>query len=292
MKIKILTCIYDNLFGTDLGGRISRGAHYRYSLLSLLKMTDADFLCYTSESELNSLKEFFYVQNNVSETKLEFKSYDLKESYFKDLINEYVDLEQVKRSDRCVPLQYMKLMWFLQEDKSYDYYYWFDAGLSYTGLIPSKHLDNSGGYFNQYYQSHLFNNNFINNLIKFSGDKFTLVGKENQRNYWSGTVNPIHYINYDSSIHVIGGFFGGKKELWDLVVNLFEKATVTVTNHDKQLYHEEHILSLIFRNNEDMFNMLHFDTWWHEEANNPGLDAIEHVKNNKSFYKILEELNN
>jgi hypothetical protein len=62
---KFITCIYDNLFGTELGGRISRGAHYRFSLLSLLKMTDADFICYTSQDEIEDLENFFYTENNI-----------------------------------------------------------------------------------------------------------------------------------------------------------------------------------------------------------------------------------
>jgi hypothetical protein len=74
MKTKIITAIYDNLFGSDLGGRINRGGHYRYSLRSLLKMTDADFVCYTSEEEIEDLKHFFYVDNNVSSEKLILKT--------------------------------------------------------------------------------------------------------------------------------------------------------------------------------------------------------------------------
>ena len=58
-KVKFITAIYTDLYGTEYGGRLSRGGHYRWSLLSLLKMTDADFLCYTSERELESLQEFF-----------------------------------------------------------------------------------------------------------------------------------------------------------------------------------------------------------------------------------------
>ena len=38
MKTKIITAIYSNLHGTDLGGRLSRQGHYYWSLLSLLKM--------------------------------------------------------------------------------------------------------------------------------------------------------------------------------------------------------------------------------------------------------------
>ena len=78
MKTKIVTAIYDNLFGSDLGGRINRGGHYRHSLRSLLKMNDADFVCYTSEEEIEDLKKFFYVDNNISPKKLIIKSFDLR----------------------------------------------------------------------------------------------------------------------------------------------------------------------------------------------------------------------
>ena len=73
MSIKIITCIYSDLAGTEYGGRPARGGHYRWSLLSLLKMTDADFLCYTSEREYESLKKFFYETNNISPNKLKFE---------------------------------------------------------------------------------------------------------------------------------------------------------------------------------------------------------------------------
>jgi hypothetical protein len=45
MKVKFITAIYSNLNGTDYGGRQNRGNHYRWSLISLLRMTDADFIC-------------------------------------------------------------------------------------------------------------------------------------------------------------------------------------------------------------------------------------------------------
>jgi hypothetical protein len=87
MSVKFITSIYSDLYGTEYGGRINRGGHYRFSLLSLLKMTDADFLCYTSDRELNSLKTFFYEENNISEDKLKFKVFDISQTKFRDLIN-------------------------------------------------------------------------------------------------------------------------------------------------------------------------------------------------------------
>lgn len=294
MSVKIITSIYSDLYRTKFGGRPSRGGHYRWSLLSLLKMSDADFICYTSEREIEDLENFFYIQNNVDRNKLKLVTFDLENHYFLELFKKYKDYVSCEHnaSDRCVEIQYMKFIWFKNEDMSYDHYFWFDAGLSHCGLIPNKYLAKTGIHNSQYYSSDLFNNNFLSNLIKNTEDKFTIVGKENDRNYWSGTVDIKHFINgYDRSRHVIGGFFGGKKELWVKVVNLFEKYVNQVTEEDGRLYHEEDIMTLMFRNHPELFLCHEFDTWWHEDENIAGLEMSEHLKINKSFYKILEELN-
>jgi hypothetical protein len=159
MKIKFITSIYSDLHGTEFGGRPNRGSHYRYSLLSLLKMTDADFLCYTSDREINDLIKFFYEDNGISSDKLKLEVFDIGNTKFKDLISQHKNIEEVKHSDRCIEVQYSKFHWWWNEDKSYDYYYWIDAGLSHCGLIPDKYLTEVGP-MRCYYASNLFNNNF------------------------------------------------------------------------------------------------------------------------------------
>jgi len=291
MSVKFITAIYSDLYGSKFGGRIGRGGHYRWSLLSLLKMTNADFLCYTSDREYEDLKRFFYEENSISEEKLKIVIYDLEENYFKNLMSKYKDLEGAKNSDRCIEIQYMKFMWYNNEDKSYDYYFWIDAGLSYCGLIPNKHLEKTGVHNSQYYSSPLFNNKFLSNLIEITENKFLVIAKENERNYWSGTVNPCHFFNYNKSRHIIGGMFGGKKEFWDKIVPEFEKYVYQVAAIDGRLYHEEDIMTLMFRNYPEWFHSFEFDTWWHEDERIAGLNMEDHVKTNKSFFKILEELN-
>ena len=291
MKTKIITAIYSNLHGTDLGGRPSRYGHYCWSLLSLLKMTDADFLCYTSDSEHNGLVNFFYNEHNINPEKIKFVKFDLKQNEFSELIGQYKDYEGIKKGDRCIEIQYMKFIWLSMEDMSYDNYYWVDAGLSHCGLIPNKYLAKTGIHNSQYYESSLFNNTFLKNLISKSGDKIIIVSKENSRNFWSGTVNPSHFNEHDSSRHIIGGFFGGKKELLNEIITLFRKYVYQVTEHDKRLYHEEDIMTLMYRNHPDLFVTLEFDIWWHEDERVAGTDMVELTKLNKSFYKILEELN-
>jgi len=290
MSTKIITAIYSDLNGTELGGRPNRGSHYRYSLLSLLKMTDADFLCYTSDREIESLKEFFYSQNNISENQLKFQVFDLENCKFKDLINSRKNVEDIKRGDRCIEIQYSKFSWWWNEDKSYDNYYWVDAGLSHCGLIPLKYLDEQHHSMRRFYESNLFNNNFLKNVIEDTRDKFLLFGKENDRNYWSGTVDPKWYVNYDRSIHIIGGMFGGHRDKWDNVVTTFENYTQSVLGNDNGLPHEEQIMTLMYFNHQDLFYRKHFDIWWCRD-NAPQGTSDELFQKNKSFFKILEEFN-
>ena len=86
--------------------------------------------------------------------------------------------------------------------------------------------------------------------------------------------------------------FGGRKELWGPIIELFRNYVYTVSEHDKRLYHEEDIITLMFRNHPELFYDYYFETWWHEDERIAGTDMEEHVKNNRSFYKILTELNN
>ena len=289
MSIKIITCIYSDLSGTEFGGRASRGGHYRWSLLSLLKITDADFLCYTSDRELESLKTFFYIDNNISEDKLKFEVFDISQTKFSQLINEVKNIDDIKRGDRCVEIQYSKFHWWWNEDKSYDYYYWIDAGLSHSGLIPNKYLNNTSSE-KRYFESTLFNNEFIRNVIEDTKDKFLMLAKENVTYFWSGTVDRKWYKEYDPSYHVVGGMFGGHKSQWDIVVPIFEDYLQKIMEDARGLPHEENIMSLMKVNHPELFEVKTFDIWWTPDSGPRELDN-SYYEDKKSFYRILEEFN-
>ena len=252
-----------------------------------MKMSNADFLCYTSEREIEDLKNFFYILHNVSEEKLKFEVYDLTNSDYADVLNPMKEPSIASVSDRYYEIQYSKFSWYNKEDKSYDYYFWFDAGLSHTGLIPDKYLSGKG--YQVYFESSLFNDNFLNNLLNYCEDKFVIVAKENSRNYWEGTVDNQYYNLYDNSVHIIGGFFGGKKELWEKVVPTFDQYVRLILPAQKRFFYEEHFMSLMYQNHKEWFKPLNFDIWWHEDNFKEG--TKEFFEQNKSFYKILEELN-
>ena len=117
-----------------------------------------------------------------------------------------------------------------------------------------------------------------------------MLGKENDRNYWSGTVDPKWYTTYDRSIHIIGGLFGGHRDKWDNIVNIFENYLENLLTTEKITYHEEVIMTLMYFNHKELFERKHFDIWWFK-GNAPAGVSDEMFEQNKSFYKILEEFN-
>lgn len=295
MKVKIVTAIYNGLFGTDLGGRPGRQEPYKYSLKSLLQMTQADFVCYTSEDDIDDLKKFFYENHGFSEERIKFKLFDLRN--IKGLtkkINELKNLEQTKKSDRCFEIQYSKFYWLLAESyEDYTHLYWFDAGLCHNGLIPFKHLNGDGKtQFDKLYTSHLFNDKFLDNLVKHSQDKISIVTKNNVKHFWSQTIPKKYYNNHSAELHIIGGFFGGKKDNVIQYCGYFLELLGKLLNDEEQLYFEEQIMSALYYNNPELFNTFYFDLWWHEDQIITGIsDMSKYIGEQRSFYKILEELN-
>lgn len=289
MSIKFITSIYSDLHGTEFGGRVGRNGHYYHSLLALMKMTDADFVCYTSDREIEKLKSFYYYENQISESKLKLVVSDISNTKFKDLINSNKNIEQTKKSDRCIEIQYSKFHWWWNEDKSYDYYYWIDAGLSHSGLFPRKYLG-THDYYKQMFECSLFNNKFLKNLISYTEDKFYMIGKDNDKHFWSGTVDPKWYTQFDRSLHFVGGLFGGHRNNWDNIVNLFEGYVKNILESDKTLPHEENIMSLMYYNHKDLFKISTFDHWWCRD-NAPSETPDSFFVNYRSFDKIFTELN-
>ncbi len=111
----------------------------------------------------------------------------------------------------------------------------------------------------RYYECNLFQNDFLNNLIEFTGDKLFIIGKENDRNYWSGTVNQKFYDNFQRDIHIIGGLFGGKKENFEWYISKFEEYTEQILKDpEERIPMEEQVMTLMFYNHPEKFNRKHF----------------------------------
>lgn len=237
------------------------------------------------------MKDFFYKKHDIKENHLTIKTFNLKDSKYYNDIQKLKTEELIFKSQRCYEIQYNKFFWLKDEILStkYDSYYWIDAGLSHSGLIPEKFLVDSGNAIAKYYTSNLFNNRMFNNLLNKTQGKIYLIGKDNTGpNYWSKTVPTKYYTNYNNTIHISGGVFGGLRNNILEYIDLFDKSLSRLLQEEDVLHYEELIMSLIYANHLDKFNIDYFQTWHHEGSK---IQSMEFLANNKSFYKILENLN-
>lgn len=311
-KTLIVTSIYSNLWGTEFGGRPSRYHHYRLSLLNMLNMKPDKVICYTSKDEIEDLKTFFYQNHLVDSEILELRLFELTDSLYFNIIKQKKNIEIMKSFDRCYEIQYNKFFWVkdLHEIHEYEKIYWFDAGLSHSGLFPDCFA--YGGSYERNFQFDVFNSNFLEELNKKSDDGFILVGKNNtERYYWSVTIPEKYYENYCKDLHIIGGFFGGRPEDYLKVIEDFDDALSKLLMSESGLYMEEQILSLLYYQNPNFFNVLVFDDWYAKEnhdiqtrlfyeifltgedcnKNNFNIVSQDSVENEKVELKSIDELN-
>jgi hypothetical protein len=282
MSTLIYTSIYSNLYGTEFGGRSSRNFHYKSSLYNILNLNADKYICFTSTDEIKELEEYFYNQKNVSKDKLQFIIFNLTETKYFNEIRKLKNLEEMKKTDRCFEIQYNKFFWFdlIPNKEMYNKIYWVDAGLSHSGLFPSNYSFGSG--HEQYYLFTLFNEKFLKKLNKITDTKIVLVGKNNQHQfYWSQTIPSIYYESFNNNYHIIGGFFGGKKENLIELKKDFEDLLLRLLSNEKVLYMEEQIMSCLNVNKSDKFEVLKFDDWYKRENHNDG--------EVRYFYNIFED---
>lgn len=282
----VYTCIYNNLWGTDFGGRPGRDLHYKLSLLSIIRLDADKVICFTSQSEFEELNDWFFNQNSVDPSKFELKIFDLKKSKYYDKIQNLKNLEEIKKSDRCFEIQYNKFFWLELIDNLDEYpkVYWFDAGLSHGGLFPIEYSYGVG--YSSHFSFDIFSRKFLDKLNDLTdNEKFLVVGKNNTgRFYWSSTIPSHYYDKYDNSIHIIGGFFGGNTTTFKKIKKKFDELLTKLLDNESNLYYEELIMSCLFQNKKEDFILLDFDDWYDRKIEN--YTEIE----TKYFFHIFEEI--
>lgn len=283
MKTLIYTSIYSNLWGTEFGGRPCRRLHYRYSLKNLLNLSPNKVICFTGDDEVEELKNWFYIQNNITEDKLEFIVFDLKLTPYFTEISNLKKIDEIKTSDRCFEIQYNKFFWLdiIPNLDSYDKVYWFDSGLSHGGIFPEKYTYGNG--FEKHYNFTLFNPNYVEYLNAITNDKLVISVKNNSgRYYWSSTIPYTYYTQFNNSEHIIGGFFGGNvSSMLDYKIK-FTTLLEQLLINENVLYHEELIMGCLYQNNKDLFITLKFDDWYDRGLPDVYGDDV------KYFYNIFE----
>jgi hypothetical protein len=290
-KITFVTCIYDDLFGTEFGGRVNPSRKYLYGIESALKM-NCPFVIFTWEKDIQRISEYYKEILSESEfnRRIKILPFDLHETPIREIIKiektkpQNVDLP----GDRCFDVMFGKFL-MLQKSIEKDFFnsenfFWIDAGLSSSALFPNKHLDRTVSE-KQYSECFLFSPKVPLQLVNMSSEKIVLV-KCNSVGYWFD----INHLPESKGIlwYIIGGIFGGKKdqvkEHCDTILNLF----LYHINEHSMLYFEECIMTIDYAFNTNKYNILEFDTWHHEDS---GEWAQPYIVGKKSFYKIFEKFN-
>ena len=283
MKTLIYTSIYSNLWGSEFGGRPSRNQHYKFSLLNILNLNADKFICFTNEEEIDQLKDFFYTQKKISEEKLQFIVFDLKNTKYYEDIKKLKNISEMQKSDRCYEIQYNKFFWIdhLADIESYDRVFWVDAGLSHGGIIPEKYSFGNG--YEKNFNFTLFNEQYLKRICDKTRDKILLLSKNNNGHfYWSFTIPEKYYNKYNRGEHIIGGMFGGTPKKMFEFKNKFEELLKKIITNETTLYYEELLMSCLYFNDQDFFTAFKFDDWYDRK------DPEKYGNYVKYFYNVLE----
>jgi hypothetical protein len=293
-KTAIVSCFYTNLHGTKFGGRAGIEARYINSFKSLLKIDDADFHVFCDPNQT----QFLYESANLKDySNVRLIEYDLENFYLQDLFTKYKDYGfSISESNRCQEIQYNKAYWMraiAEEYENYDNIFWIDMGISYSGLIPDKHLIFEANK-PEYYNSSLFTNKLIQGLISYTADKYFLMMIHNHEPLFYRKILYDFFDHENEKHHAIAGILGGDRKAVIDFFDMFKSISYLVAEHEKQIYDEETILQVLYERNKDFFADLRFETWYHED-NALGIASgddqmFQKLIAAKSFYQALEEL--
>lgn len=286
MKPQFVTAIYTGLEGTRFNGNTAAiYERYKHSLRSL---ADGGYsiVCYTAAAHYDELSAFYADTPNV---KLVVE--ELSENYFhneieaiKDRHPEYNTLPSWR--SRCVEIMWGKFYWLwknVSQLDSNDSLFWIDAGIFHGGLLSNKFRspDSKSPFdfdvITQHQDLHAL-------LSKYADGKILNI-KSASVNHGSEDYQKVYQIRPEFG--VIGGIFGGKR---DLLLDYISKATThmqLVIDHDV-LLKEEEIMYYLHKREPELYTDFMFNSWYHEdwpiELYNP-----EHHTAFSDFFKVIRE---
>lgn len=288
-----ITCIYDDLFGTEFGGRPNPTRKYYYGIESLTKV-NTPILIYTWPKNVEHVKEYYtnFLGEERFNQQIKVLDFDLYESPLYDIIKTIKRPEHGINSDRSYDLmlgKYVIIKDAIQKNLfNSNYFFWIDAGLSSSALFPNKYLvqtyPDAG---RRYSECTLFTPIVTDKLIEKCNNNLLLF-KLNAVGHWFDP-NHIKLFDGESPWYIIGGLFGGDPTIFS---NFCDDIINSFTNHineHKILYLDEQIMTIVVSFNRDKYELYNFDTWYHEDS---GEWTKPYVINKKAFYTIFEEFNN
>lgn len=188
-NLTFITCIYDDLFGTEFGGRPHPRNKYFYGVESLTKV-NSPIVIYTWPKNVEYVKNYYSEFLGIERFNNQIKvlEFDLYTSPLYDLIKSIKKPEHGIKSDRSYDLMIGK--YFMIKDVieknifNSKYFFWIDAGLSSSALFPNKYLNqNYPDAYRRYSNCSLFTPIITEKLVEKCNNNLLLF-KLNAIGHW------------------------------------------------------------------------------------------------------------
>jgi len=167
-------------------------------------------------------------------------------------------------------------------------YYWIDAGLFHHGLFPDslggmeRYIEINTDRFWPNNKKSLFYPGLIEKLTEKTTGKFIFMSTHayyGQSEWWH-TISP----DVHKDGHIVGGLFGGKKEVCMELIDTFYQYLGVLLEHNI-LSLEEEILSAAYVNKFKQLGTFNFTSWYHDVEEDRCY--LEQAPNTACFYKIF-----
>jgi len=281
-KNLFVTCFYNGLDNTVLGGRVGRLWHYFHALKSVINL-GSDVVVYTSEGDKPHLEAAISQSKHPENVKIIL--YDLYSHPYHDYFQNHMN---GTKTDRCNEIMHGKQLWMSNHlSDGYDNIYWIDCGLSHGGLFPRRYRN--GDSFEDFFSCSLFNPKMVENLNKYE-DKFIILYGDQTYHLFEAAPSHLFFKEKprDENCHIVGGMFGGRTDLVKKFCEDYENLMKEMKEYNC-FEREEQLLTILYFRNKEFFQPLKFTTWHHEEVD---LGICCNHPNDVYFYRIFEELNN
>jgi hypothetical protein len=285
--LTFVSCIYDDLYETEFGGRPHPARKYLYGLESAFK-TNSPFVIFTWPKDVDRIKNSYinFLGEDEFNKRIKVLPYDLYDTPIREIIKREKPKHNIP-GDRCHDVMFGKFLMikkaisenFFNSEK----FFWIDAGLSSSDLFPNKFLDRTNPE-KQYSWCNLFTPKLSNKLIELSSTNILLF-KMNGVGHW---ISREHLYEEGGVWYIIGGIFGGNKTDMNIFCDKILNSFIYHIDEYSVLYFEEPIMTIIYSFNKDDYNILEFDVWAHEDS---GEWVQPLIKNKKNFYKLFENIN-
>lgn len=298
----LVTAVYFSNQQSIMGGRGWDFSYYKPSLYTMSKLDVKKIVVYHDDYQEQSLKQFVQ-ENNLHTFELRKKNlidlpyyneiYNLKEKF---LHTYQFSTEELYTKNGRLHLICLLKLWFLEQVIKSDQLEstpiaWVDAGLFHHALFP----ESLGGVelarfdLNNYFPRKVnakFNSEFGKHLTEWaSSGKFMGFGSQVVRLpvEWNDSIA-------DTTVlaSLIGGLFSGTPTVIKHISSMFYEF-LDILIHRNILALEEGILSKLFTENQELFDISTFDTWYHDIPTDPCYTEGVFVNDLRSFYKTFFE---